>query len=120
MKIERLGIELRKIGSINSLYQEVDLVLQKYNILNNSISIDVQVQAVAHSLQKMLKTENHFSICTVRDCAKLSQLCIPYERMNIYEAIHCVSWNEMLPEFRQMIVAMILDDFRAVLNPNEL
>lgn len=115
MQLQKLGIELRRIGDIKSLYKEVDLVLEKYNILNNPISINVQAQATAHSLQKMLKTENHFSICTIKDCAKLSQLYIPEERMNVYQTIHCVNWNEMLPEFRQMIIAMILDDFRNIL-----
>ncbi len=116
MKLQKFGIEIRKIGNIDAIYQDVDLILEKYNILNSEININVQSQAIAHSLQKMFKTESYFSICTIKNCAKLSQIYIPEERMNVYDTIHCISWNEMLPEFRQMIIAMVLDDFRSILN----
>jgi hypothetical protein len=32
-------------------------------------------------------------------------------------AAHCIEWSEMLPDYRQMLVAMVLDDFRTVLCP---
>lgn len=116
MQIKKLGIELRKIGDTKTFYDEVDIVLSKYNIPTGSISIDVQVQAVAHSLQRMLNIENYLSVCTIEKCAKLCQINIPKERMRVYSTVHCVNWNEMLADFRQMIIAMVLDDFRSVLN----
>jgi hypothetical protein len=66
-------------------------------------------------LRKMLRTDTYFNVCTIQDCAKVGQVCIAKERMNVYSAIHCMNWYDMLPDYRQMIVAMVLDDFRGVL-----
>ncbi len=106
--MKAFGIELRKSGS-QSIYEDVDLVLK-----GQSFQM-VQRQAVAHSLQKMMRQESWFDICTIRNCVEVCQVHIPKERYDVYQAIHCVRWNEMLPDFRTMIVAMVLDDFREVL-----
>ena len=103
------GLEIRKAGDINTLYENVDSVLSKINM------DDMKKLSVAHALQKMLSTERHFNICAIRDCAKVTQTIIDDERMRIYQTQHCINWNEMLPEFRQNLVAMVLDDFRHVL-----
>ncbi len=115
--MQKFGIEIRKVGSTAGLYNEVDNILGKAGITRGSIGNLIKIKAVAHALQEMLKTENHFSICTIDRCIEITQICIPKERYQIYHSIHCMNWNEMLQDFRQMIVAMILDDFRTVLNP---
>jgi hypothetical protein len=117
MQIQRLGLEIRKIGNVQNLYNDVDLILDNYNVPPGCINKNVQVATVAHALQKMLKTERYFDVCTVRRCSELCQVCIARERMQVYESIHCLHWDEMLPDYRQMIVAMVLDDFRDVLCP---
>lgn len=119
MKLQKLGIEIRKIGDIKGLYAEVDLTLGKMGIRPLSIGIDMQKYTVAHSLQHMIGHSTHFSICTITSCAKLCGIIIPRERDLLYSAAHCMDWNEMIPEYRQGLVAMILDDFRCVLNPSE-
>ena len=86
--------------------------------VSTSVNSQVQSATIAHSLQRMLKTERYFDVCTVRNCASVAQISIPAERMAIYQSIHCMSWSEMLPDYRQAIVAMVLDDFRSILNPN--
>ncbi|MBK7360675.1 MAG: hypothetical protein WAT16_08820 [Saprospiraceae bacterium] len=96
------------------------MVLSNYGIKSGEINANVQVNAVAHSLQKMLKTEMHFSVCCIRDCAALCQICISSERMKVYQTQHCINWSEMTNEFRQILVAMVLDDFRCVLNPSDV
>jgi hypothetical protein len=101
---------------VESLYKEVDLVLKKFEI-GVSVSQSVQTQTVAHALQKMFCSETHFDVCTIRSCAELCQIVIPKERMAVYSSIHCMRWSEMLPDYRQMIIAMVLDDFRSILNP---
>lgn len=113
--MQRFGIEIRKAGSTKGLYEDIDRVLGKFKIPSQGVTDDVQSQSVAHSLQKMLQVDQHFSVCTIKSCADVVQICIPKERMNIYQAIHCVHWNEMLPDYRQIICAMVLDDFRSVL-----
>ncbi len=116
MQIQKLGLEIRKIGSLNNLYKDVDAVLSKYDIKSGEINATLQVNAVAHALQKMLSTDGYFSICCIRECASLCQIIISGERMKLYQTQHCIHWKDMMPDFRQMLVAMVLDDFRCVLN----
>ncbi len=116
MIIKKLGLEIRKAGSLNGLYRDVDTVLANNNVPTGGISQDAQIATIAHSIQKMITSESHFSVCTVDRCAAIAQIHIPAERRNIYSAIHCMNWNEMEPDYRQLITAMILDDFRSVLH----
>lgn len=108
------GLELRKVDNIQNLYKDVDTVLQNFDINK------MRIGAVAHSLQKMMQSDQHFSICSIDDCMRLAQITIPKERYDIYRSQHCISWNEMLPEFRQVLIAMVLNDFRSILSPNSL
>jgi hypothetical protein len=113
MQITSFGLELRKIGSFDSLYKEVDMVLSKITPLS------VAQQTVAHALQKMMRSDQYPDICNIKHCADLCQICIPREHMLVYQNVHCLHWNEMTAEYRQLIVAMILDDFRVVLTHKE-
>lgn len=111
------GIEIRRKGNVTSLYSDVSTVLQKAGIQGEVISKDFKRTSIAHSVQKMI-SGNYFSVCTVDECAKVAGLVIPQERKNIYNTQHCINWSEMLPEHRQVLIAMILDDFKPVLNPD--
>jgi len=117
MQLQKFGLEIRKIGRVDNLYADVDLVLKNANMESGGVSQSAQAQTCAHALQRMLSVESHFSVCTIDRCAKMCQVCISKERQQIYDAAHCLHWNEMLPDYRTMLVAMILDDFRTVLNP---
>lgn len=114
MQIQKFGLEIRRIGNVESLYKEVDLVLNKVGC-DNGVGAVIQKQTVAHALQKMISTQNYFDVCTINKCAEMCQVCIQKERMQVYNSIHCIHWNEMLPEYRQVIIAMVLDDFRCIL-----
>ena len=115
MQIQKFGLELRKIGNVKNLYSDVDILLNRYN-LKNGVNADLQIQSVAHSLQKMLNVKSHFSVCTIDLCSELCQLNIPKDRYLVYRNAHCMNWNEMTEDFRNMLVALVLDDFRSVLN----
>lgn len=114
--MQKFGIEIRKVGNLTSLYADVDAVLTKYCINDSTVGDEIKVQTVAHSLHKMLKVQSYFDVCTIKNCADVCQICIDSERMKIYSSIHCMHWNDMISEYRLQITAMVLDDFRMVLN----
>lgn len=119
--MKAFGIELRRIGNVRSLYDDVDRVLKNSGVtVHDGVGGLMQQQTVAHALQKMMRTDNHFSVCCVNECAKLCGIRIPAERMAVYSSIHCMNWNEMLPEYRTTICAMVLDDFREVLTASTI
>lgn len=115
--MKAFGLELRRVGSMPGLYSEIDSVLQRYDIPQGGVSKEVQTATVAHALQNMMRVDHHFSVCAVRDCIKVCQVCVSEERMAVYNAAHCISWNAMTHDYRQSLIAMVLDDFRCVLNP---
>lgn len=108
------GLEIRRKGNIANLYSDVDTVLARAGVMKGQVPAHIQASSVAHALQKML-AGNYFDICTVNKCAEVVGLHIPSERKRVYDAQHCVHWSDMLPEFREVVVAMLLDDFREVL-----
>jgi len=113
------GIEIRKKGQLSNIYRDVDEILKKNNIQNKSINRLVIKNGVAHALQHMICVQNYFSVCTINECVKLSQVSPSYERLALYQTQHCVHWNEMLPEFKEQLIAMVLDDFREVITYDE-
>lgn len=117
MQLQKFGIEIRQIGNSKHLYQEIDMVLKKSGLNSGEVNTEVQTQALAHSLNKMLKADTFFDVCTIDKCSKMCGVCIPGDRYDLYRSIHCVHWRDMLPDFRQTVVAMVLDDFRSILNP---
>ncbi len=116
MKVKAFGIEIRRVGDMNGLYEEVDAVLAKMGISAFSVGKEMQKQTVAHALQNMIKVDKWFDVCCINACIDVCQIAVPMERMRVYQANHCVHWNEMLPEYRTALIAMVLDDFRSILN----
>src|SRR4051812_36615646 len=108
MQIRSLGIEIRRTGDTRSLFSEVGSVLKRAKISQESVGIDMQAQTVAHALQKMIRHDSYFCVCTIDNCKNVCGIVIPIERMNIYKAAHCISWDQMLPDYRQALVAMVL------------
>lgn len=115
--MKKFGLEIRKANTIGGLYEDIDKVL--VNVPVGSVSKEIQTQAITHALQKMIKVQNYFDVCTIDACIKIGQVHISSERRDIYHSQHCISWNEMTDEFRTLLVAMVLDDFRNILNPQQ-
>jgi len=116
--MKAFGLELRRPGNVAGLYKDVDRVLANAGIIRDGVGGHVQQQTVAHVLQNMITKKHYFDVCAVKECAELCQVIINAERMLVYRSIHCMDWDQMMPEYRQTIVAMLLDDFRTVLTPN--
>lgn len=113
----KIGLEIRKSMAIDKLFTEVDLVLKDNDILPDCISKSVESQTVAHVLHRMINEGEYFSHQTVQRCATMSHITISSERNAVYKSIDCMAWGAMTNEYRQLIVAMVLDDFRSILNP---
>jgi hypothetical protein len=104
------GIELRKKGNVTELYKDVD------KVLSNMEPYEMETQTVIHALNKMLKPDRHFNVCCVKECANMVGIVISKEHWNLYNAVHCMDWSEMTEDYRQKLVAILLDDFRRVID----
>lgn len=108
--LQKLGLEIRKIGSIEDMYREVDLVISK--LPNNFLS-----QTIAHGLQEMFQPSKHLSVCFIKQAAEATGIIIPRDHIQTYEMLHCISWSAMEANYRAQVMALILDDFRPILKP---
>jgi hypothetical protein len=71
-----------------------------------------QLTALKLALKKMFQG-NHFSICTIDSCLKLTGAIPNKEVYKIMSTIHCVDFKEMEPDFRQWIFEQSILMFQA-------
>jgi hypothetical protein len=71
---------------------------------------DFQKQAIAIALREMFEG-NHFNICTVDKCLKISGVIPPTADYEALSALHCVYWNKMPDNFRQQVFVKTLELF---------
>ena len=118
MSLQKFGIDLRRQNDTTKLYDDVGIALKNYGIIPNGghVSDGVKITAIRHSLQSMLNG-GHFNICAIKECAEMAGIIINSDRLLIYKTVHCMDWSEMTPEYRQVLVSMVLDDFKIVLAP---
>jgi hypothetical protein len=116
--MKAFGLEIRKSNSLPSLYNDVDSILAAAGVRRGEVTEDIERQTVAHSLQNMMAPDKWLCICDIDKCIKVCGLFISQERYKIYSALHCVHWKNMEPSYRTLVMAMLLDDFREVLNSN--
>ena len=113
--MKMLGLDIRKSSNVKTLYETVDLKLAQIGCSNGESSANIKIQTVQHKLTDMFKASKHFNICAIKDLQEITNVHISSERNQIYRAAHCISWSDMTPEYRDSIIAMVLDDFRDVL-----
>ena len=111
-------LNFTKDEEVKFLYDHVDDLLVKFMISKNNVTPQIKIDGVLNALRNLFK-KGFFDICVVKDCAELLKLKIPETRLLLYRTQHCIHWKDMEPQFRDALIAMILDDFRGALNLSE-
>ena len=118
--MQLLGLQIHKQGDFSAIYQGVDSILKKNNIVSGEVSKKAAIQGVSHSLQKMIKHERHFSVCTIDSCCDVASIKLSRQRRDFYSNAHCLNWGDMTEEYKQTLIAMIMDDFRTLFLEDEI
>ena len=63
---------------------------------------NLEKEVIKTALKKMFK-ENHFSICTIDKCLKISNTIPDKSVYNNMSALHCVSYSEMSEDLRKWL-----------------
>ena len=120
--MQLFGIEIRKANNL-ALLSHVDKVLQKFEVTKENIGDKARVTGALQALQSMMKSASEgcgrFDICSIREAAELCNICISNDRVNFYRIHHCIQWSKMTKDNRELLMAMVLDDFREVLTFNK-
>lgn len=72
-----------------------------------------QEETIRLSLKEMFKS-SHFSICTIRDCIKISGIQVPEDELDCWEALHCVHYNTMDVNFQKQLFESVINRFAQV------
>lgn len=116
---DKFAMDIRNPNAIVDLYEKVDKALAAFGVSSGGISDEAQAQTVAHSLHRLINENEYFADEVVYKCAKMANIVISQERENIYKSVRYIYWNQMDPKYRQLLVGMILDDFRSILLPKK-
>ncbi len=68
-------------------------------------------QEIAITALNSMMRKSYFSICAVRDAAKILEVPINCEAYNTLNALHCVDFADMSPAVRQAIPHLIAECF---------
>jgi len=112
--MEIFSLQIRKSGNYDTIYQDVDKILAKSQVVSGGISKEFKKQSVAYALRKMINNKNYFDVSIVREACEASGIHISTERVNLYRLAHCMNWGDMTDDYRQTLIAMIMDDFRSL------
>jgi len=118
MKI--FGLTIYKKENFISFYKHVDSILEKNKLVSGEVNKNIEKQAVAHALQNMMQHQNFFSICTIRTACRVAGVQLSSKREAIYEAAHCINWGDMTKDYKNCLIAMIMDDFRELFLEKEV
>jgi len=55
---------------------------------------------------------NFFSVCSVDNIARMNEIVISSEKRDFMTTLHCVKYDNMTPETKEYLFAMLVDLFR--------
>jgi hypothetical protein len=96
-------------SNVNELLVRVDSVLEKYG--RNDVPEKIKGQATMSCMKNLLEN-GHFSVCKVNDMAKMNDVLFSSEHKALFQSLHCVDWNDIYPETREYVAALLFDYFR--------
>lgn len=98
--------------NVGALLKASDNILKKYKT-DGVIPESIQGQITLSVLKKLSERNDHFSVCDINRLAKLHNVHITKERMDMFDSLHCVSYADMTQETREYLMACLVDSFRS-------
>ncbi len=93
---------------VAALLKAADGVLTRYD--KHEVPERIKGQVVL-SVLKNMTSSSHFSICSVTEMAELNEVTISPEHKALFRSLHCVSWNQMHPDTKEYLLALLIDYF---------
>jgi hypothetical protein len=95
--------------NIQALLKMTDGVLDKWG--KDGIPDKFIGQATLSALKSMFES-GHFSVCKIKEVAKLNNVEIDSETDSYFSTLHCVNFADMTQETREFLFAKCVDLFR--------
>ncbi len=95
--------------NVQALLKAADNILGKDR---DEVPSNIKGQATLSWLKENFGN-NHFSICSVDQLAKMNEVTIPIEKHQFMHTLHCVSYANMTQETKDYLFATLVDLFRS-------
>lgn len=86
-------------------------VLDKYKT-NGEIPENIKGQTVLSVIKNLAQRKEWFSVCEIDKLAKMNDITISVEHQEFFNSLHCIHWNEMHPDTREYLMALLVDYFK--------
>lgn len=86
-------------------------VLDKYQS-NGEVPENIKGQAVLSVLKNLTQKKDWFDVCGVNALAKMNDITISAEHQEFFNTLHCIHWNEMHPDTKEYLMAILVDYFK--------
>lgn len=94
---------------METLQNEINKIL--FNVKDGCVNY----YAVVINLNNLFN-KKYFDNIIIMNIADLCNINIEPTRQKLYVAMHCTNWATMTAQFRNILIAMVLDDFKSVLS----
>jgi hypothetical protein len=99
-------------SDVGAIIQGSKNILSKYNT-NGEIPENIKGQAVLSVLKNLTQNKTYFDICGVSALAKMNDILISAEHYEFMNTLHCIQWNEMHPDTKEYLMALLVDYFKS-------
>lgn len=95
---------------VGALLKAADAVLKRTG--KEIVPENVRGQAVLSVLKNLTQRKDYFDVCAVNNLAKMNEITISQEHQELFSSLHCIHWNEMHPDTREYLMAILVDYFK--------
>jgi hypothetical protein len=96
---------------VGALIQASNSILKRYTP-NGLVPENIRGQVVLSVLKNMTQRRDTFDVCAIRELAKMNEVTISAEHMEMFLALHCIKWDDMTQETKEYLMALLVDYFK--------
>lgn len=74
--------------------------------------MDAKRKIAQTAIERMFRSSGWVDICTIDKCCEMLRIVPPKDHHDMLQALHCVHWNEMDQETRDIVKMCVLDIFK--------
>lgn len=97
-------------ANVSQFLAQANEVLKKYGN-NGYVPEKIKGQATLSSMKRFMEGD-YLDVCAVRHMAKLNEVSVSTEHMDLFQSLHCVNWRDIHPDTREYVAALLVNYFK--------
>jgi len=96
-------------ANVSQFLAQADQVLDKWG--KHDVPDKIKGQATLSALKRFMDG-NYLDVSAIKEMAKLNDVSISTEHMQLFQSLHCVKWNDIHPDTKEFVTAQLVNYFR--------